>query len=276
MRDRGRYAGELESTLPSKAANVFPANHFFHSRKRAETPRVPGGSMGRMTTTPVSLVRRAVSGEINVGSTERIASGVGGALLALYGFGRRDTPGYVMGLLGTILLQRGATGHCMMYQAANVNTAQPSEQHVRVVRSITINRRATELYAFWRDFENLPRFLEHLESVEVIDATRSRWRAKAPAGTSMEWVAVIIEDTPGERIAWETIDNALVPNRGIVVFEDLDGRGTHVKVDVEYDPPAGHLGQSIAKLFGRAPEQEIEESLRKLKQLLETGDVVRA
>ena len=142
-------------------------------------------------------------------------------------------------------------------------------------KSLIINRTPEELYQFWRNFENLPRFMPHLESVQVRGEGRSHWVAKAPAGTSVEWDAEITEDRPNELISWRSLEGADVDNSGTVRFESAaGGRGTIVKVDINYNPPGGVIGAAIAKLFGEEPGQQAQESLRCLKQVMETGEVV--
>jgi uncharacterized membrane protein len=141
----------------------------------------------------------------------------------------------------------------------------------------TVNRPADEVYAFWRDFENLPRFMEHLESVQVTDEKRSHWRAKAPAGMTVAWDAEIIDDTPGERISWRSLEGSTVPNAGSVRFKPATGgRGTVITVEIEYQPPGGAIGATIAKLFGEEPEQQVSDDLRRFKQVIETGEIVRS
>lgn len=151
------------------------------------------------------------------------------------------------------------------------------DRRIHVVKSITIGRPAEEVYRFWHDFENLPRFMKHLESVQVQDKRRSHWKARGPAGKSVEWDAEIIEDRPNELIAWRSLDSADVPNSGVVRFKRAPGgRGTEVRVDLRYDPPGGRAGAAIAKLFGAEPGQEVASSLRRLKQVIETGTVVHS
>ncbi len=146
-----------------------------------------------------------------------------------------------------------------------------------VLKSITVNRPAEELYAFWRDFENLPRFMYHLQAVEAIDERRSHWITKAPAGKLVQWDAEIIADIPAELIAWQSMPGADVPNSGEVRFEqDFDDRGTTVKVEIEYRPPGGRMGKLVAKLFGEAPSQQVAGDLRRFKQVVETGEVIRS
>jgi uncharacterized membrane protein len=145
----------------------------------------------------------------------------------------------------------------------------------QVKNSLIINRPPEELYRFWRNFENLPEIMHHLESVKVKGDGRSHWVAKAPAGTSVEWDAEVTEDRPNELIAWRSLEGSDVDNSGSVRFEPAPGRrGTIVKVEINYTPPGGALGSLVAKLFGEEPGQQAQESLRTFKQLMETGEVV--
>ncbi|HWP42436.1 MAG TPA: SRPBCC family protein [Blastocatellia bacterium] len=145
------------------------------------------------------------------------------------------------------------------------------------VETITINRPPEEVYGFWRDFQNLPRFMSHLESVRVIDGKRSHWVARAPAGMTVEWDAEIIEDAPNEVIAWRSLEGSGVPNAGSVRFSPAPGgRGTELRVQIEYEPPAGAIGAQIAKLTGEEPGQQLKGDLYRFKQVMETGEVVHS
>lgn len=148
---------------------------------------------------------------------------------------------------------------------------------IHVVKSITINRAPEDVYQFWRDLSNLPMFLAHLESVEVSNGT-STWRAKGPAGSTVSWQAEIVRDRPAECIAWRSVEGSTnVPNRGVVRFVKAPGnRGTEVQVELKYEPPGGALGAAFAKLFGEEPGQQIASDLRRLKQVLETGEVLHS
>ena len=152
----------------------------------------------------------------------------------------------------------------------------PAVHHGRpVTRSITVRQAPEEVYAFWRRFENLPRFMAHLESVHTIDDRHSHWRAKAPAGMSVEWDAEIVIDRPNELIAWRSLPGSTVPNSGQVRFVRAPGdRGTEVHVELIYSPPAGKLGVVVAKLLGEEPGQQVAADLRRFKQVLETGEVI--
>lgn len=146
---------------------------------------------------------------------------------------------------------------------------------IRVTQAIAINRTPEELYKFWRDFQNLPRFMQHLEAVQTIGDSRSHWVAKAPAGTTVEWEAEITQDQPNDLIAWRSLEGADVDNAGSVQFtRQPDGRGTIVKVEMIYSPPAGVIGASIAKLFGEDPEWQVKDDLRRFKQVIETGEII--
>jgi uncharacterized membrane protein len=152
---------------------------------------------------------------------------------------------------------------------------QATDHTVKVKKTILINRSSEELYRHWRDFQNLPRFMKNLDSVELTTNNHSHWVAKGPAGKRVKWDAEITEDRPNEFIAWRSLDGADVENSGSVRFEPAPGgRGTLVSVGMQYSPPAGVVGATVAKLFGRAPEQEVEEDLRRFKQVMETGEII--
>ena len=156
-------------------------------------------------------------------------------------------------------------------------TGGNSNDALQVQRTVTVRKPADEVYRYWRRLENLPEFMTHLESVESRGDGRSHWVAKGPAGTKVKWDAEITEETPGEIIAWRSVKGAKVDNSGEVRFAPAPGdRGTEITVELRYDPPAGRLGAAVAKLFGEAPEQQLADDLRRLKQVLETGEVVRS
>jgi uncharacterized membrane protein len=144
----------------------------------------------------------------------------------------------------------------------------------RVEHVVTIRRPISEVYQFWRNFENFPRFMRQLESVREMGPSRSHWRAAGPGGMTIEWDAEIVADRPDDLIAWRSVEGADVRHSGAVSFEHAPGaRGTEVRVVMEYEPPGGSLGRTVAWLFGQEPRQQIREDLRRFKQLLETGEV---
>ena len=142
-------------------------------------------------------------------------------------------------------------------------------------KSVTIRRPRLEVYETWRLLENLPMFMIHLRSVTDLGSGRSHWVANGPAGQEIEWDAEIVDERPGEKIAWRSLPDAEVDNQGVVLFRDAPGdRGTEVDVEISYDAPAGKAGAAIAKLWGEEPKQQIRDDLRRFKQVLETGEVV--
>jgi uncharacterized membrane protein len=152
--------------------------------------------------------------------------------------------------------------------------AEPAGIHV--MRAVTINRAREEVYRFFSDFANLPTFMDHLESVQVM-GDRSRWRAKGPAGMEVEWEARLVTEQPNQLLEWRSLEGSQIPNHGRVAFRDAPGqRGTELRVELRYEPPAGALGAAFAKLFGEEPSQQIAGDLRRLKQVLELGEVVNS
>lgn len=218
--------------------------------------------------------------DINVGGYERYASAVGGGALAFYGLSRKSVGGLLLAGLGGALLYRGTTGHCGTYQALGINTAREDKakgllggRGTRVVKSVTVNRPRKELFRFWRDFENLPRVMSHLEGVAVTGDKRSHWKAKAPAGTTVEWDAEIVRERENRLIAWRSLKGADVENAGTVRFERKPGGSTEIVVAIEYVPPGGILGVGVAKLFGEDPGRQLEEDLNRFKETVERGDI---
>ena len=218
----------------------------------------------------------------NLSQTERLVSLTAGGALLTYGVIRRDTKGIALAIIGGILAVRGATGHCQVYDAFGIDTTDSSLnlQHwisgkIEVSKSVTINKSPSELYAFWRSFENLPQFMNHLESVTEIDATRSHWIAKAPLGYKVQWSAEITNEQLNEFIEWRSMDGADIPNSGKVEFLPTADRGTEVKVTFTYEAPAGRLGALAAKVFGEEPSQQTEEDLRRFKRLMEAGLIMK-
>jgi uncharacterized membrane protein len=223
---------------------------------------------------------------LNVGHLERWASALGGAALTAYGIKHlkdKSIAGAMIAAAGTSLIYRGATGRCPIYAAAGINTANggrdtrsalSGRRGVAVEEVVRINRPANELFRFWRSFELLPTFMDHLVSVRQVDRDRSHWIAKAPAGQTVEWDAEIINEIPDELIAWKTRNDADVVSAGSVHFKPApNGGGTDVRVRLQYHPPAGKLGSAVAWMFGEEPSQTIQEDLRRFKRLMEAGEI---
>jgi len=220
------------------------------------------------------------SAPVNVGDAERMASLVGGGFLGLFGLSRGSLAGLALAALGGGLIYRGLSGHCACYSAMGTSTAPPrgpatsvpAHQGIRVEKGIFIHRSPEEVYSFWRNLENLPRFMRHLKSVRNLGHLRSHWVANAPLGFHVQWDAEIIQDRPHELIAWRSLPGSDVDSAGSVHFQTLrGGRDTEVRVVLKYDPPAGRLGAALALLFGEDPDEAMQEDLRHFKQLLEAG-----
>ena len=233
--------------------------------------------------------------EKNIDDTERIASGIGGGLLAAYGLYRMDLIGLAIAAVGGALINRAADGFCDVYDWLGISTEDsfaadsPQEKpaakssvvktvkhrtHVevsRVEKSVTVKRPLAEIFEFWRNFENLPQVMSHLEAVKVIDEKRSHWTAKAPLGTSVEWDAEIVDEQKNHYIAWRSVAGADVDNNGSVRFDRAGGGVTKITVIIDFTPPAGAVGAAIASFFGENPEQQLEEDLQKFKETMEGG-----
>jgi uncharacterized membrane protein len=223
-------------------------------------------------------------GPVNVGEFERLGSIVGGGALVVAGLSRRSLPGLLIAGLGGLFILRGVAGHCRMYDTLGVSTAaRPERSGVRdqsghrIDKSITIARPPEELYRFWRNLENLPEFMENIESIRILDDRRSHWVVKGPAGRYVEWDAEIVNEHPGQMISWQTLPGADVQSAGTVRFTPTDeGRGTILRVVLEFRAPGGWLGGGVARLFGRDPDRQLDVDLAKLKQIIETGNVSTA
>ncbi len=227
--------------------------------------------------------RRSES-RVNVGLTERWVSGLAGASRVAYGLARRRLRGLLLPL-GSTLIGRAVTGRCVVNRALGRSGARNQERispvasvgqgdGIRVERSITIDRPREELFRFWPSLENLPRFMDHLQSVTVLDENRSHWVAKGPAGTRVEWGAEIHNEIENELLAWRSLPGAGVDHAGSVHFSPAPDGGTVVRVLFRYDPPAGALGSAVARVFGEEPSRQVADDLRRFKQVTEAGEPV--
>lgn len=222
----------------------------------------------------------------NLGDMQRMVSAVLGGGLLIGGLPRRSWAGTGMSIVGAALLHRGISGYCSLFHAMGINTHDQGAstnqlgrrkvetgQATKIRRSIEINRPPAELYRFWRSFENLPRIMSHVESIQTINERLSHWVVRTiPGGPSVEWDAEIINDIENERIGWRSLNGADVDNAGSVEFEPTgDGLRTRMTVTLQYAPPAGRIGTAIAKLAGEDPERKIAEDLQRFKETMESG-----
>lgn len=222
---------------------------------------------------------RASCSRQNISDNERwgsIAAGVG--LLAL-SLRHRSL---LLGAIGASLAYRGASGHCQMYEMLGIDTSRARRrqrstgvraQHgARVDESIIIRRAPRDLFDFWRNFENLPSVMQHLQSVEAIGTSRTHWVAHGPLGATVAWDAEIVNERPNEMIAWRSVRGSEVDTAGSVHFEPTpDGFGTRVRVELKYDPPGGKVIAAVARLLGEDPRAQIRADLVRLKRLMEEG-----
>jgi uncharacterized membrane protein len=220
--------------------------------------------------------------QTNVGRTERWISGIAGAALLAYSLRRRRLRGLLLPLGGG-LIRRAVTGKCEVNRALGRNSAEGEGRSspvasldrgegAKLEQSVIISRPREELYRFWRNFENLPRFMDNLESVRILDDRRSHWVAKGPLGTRVEWDAEIHNEIPGQLIAWRSLPGADVDQAGSVHFSTVSGGLTEVRVVMRYAAPGGKLGEVTAHLLGDDPERQIADDLRRLKQVMEAGE----
>ncbi len=209
---------------------------------------------------------------------------VGGSILMLYALGRRSSKLFGLGfslLAGSWFYPRLTAGRPLSevlgwYSAKGKRPAVSVAYHrgVKLEEAVTINRSPEELYQFWRNFENLPRFMHHVKSVQNLGDGRSHWVVEGPVGMTVEWDAEIVNEVENEVIGWRSLPNAIVDHAGSVHFNQLPaGRGTEVKVVLKYDPPGGQIGHWAAKFLGEDPQKQIKEDLSHFKQLLEAGEV---
>ncbi|MBC6435212.1 cyclase [Nostoc sp. HG1] len=225
-----------------------------------------------METEAGKINKSQAENEAAVSDKERWASIVGGSAMVLMGLQQRSLRGILTAIAGGGLAYHGATADKSLQD--KVVDATGINKAIRVEKTVTINKSAEELYNYWHNFENLPTFMKHVKSVQVLDMRRSHWVANAPLGQTIEWDADIINDQPNQLIAWASEEGAQVDNSGFVRFSPAPGdRGTEVKVVMEYNVPGGMVTAAIAKLFGEEPEQQIGDELRRFKQLMETGEI---
>jgi uncharacterized membrane protein len=222
-------------------------------------------------------------GPVNVGELERYGSLAGGAAVIVAGLSRRSLPGLLVAALGGAFALRGLGGHCKLYDSIGVSTAatgRPGVPHgtgSKIEKSILINRPPGEIFHFWRNLENLPSFMQSLQSVRILDERTSHWVVNGPGGRTLEWDAEIVNEHPGEMISWQTLPGADVQSAGTVRFVSAErGMATNVRVILEFHPPIGAVGASIARFIGHDPATQLEQDLTRLKYLMESRNVASA
>lgn len=214
-------------------------------------------------------------GAVNVGEQERWISMISGAALTIYGLTKKDVAGAALSLTGGYLFYRGQTGHCVIYESMGVNTNK-SAQSTSIHKSIVINRSPEDVYRFWHNLENLPRFMDHLESVSVLSARRSHWTARTPGGIRFEWDAEMTEDIPNQKISWRSLPGSDVQNEGTVEFRRTYDNGTELTLNVGYAAPEGSIGPLASKMMDYISSRQLKKELQQFKNLVESETAMAA
>lgn len=210
--------------------------------------------------------------EPNVNTPERILSVLGGVFLTYKSVRQfKDRPILALqgATAGTLMIYRGATGFCPVYSALDKDSADSST--IKISDSFIVNKPKEEVYAFWRRLENLPRFMKHLSSVDEHDQKRSHWRANLPGEIlKLNWNAEITREEENNYIGWQSVEGSMVENAGKVTFHDaINGSGTELTIDISYSPPAGSLGQGIARLLNGVFENMVRHDITNFKHYIE-------
>ena len=238
---------------------------------------------GILSMAPVDPIPSG-SSRINVGPTERYVSAGAGTLLAVVGLRSGGLGGLLLVAFGGALIYRGSTGYCPVNNAIGRDTSEEKTETdvLEISESVTINKPREEVYQFWRQLENLPQFMQHLESVTQQDDKRSHWVAKVSTGNqvvnllpAVAWDAEILEDEPNSRLVWRSVPGATIDNSGEVWFMDAPGnQGTEVHAIIKYRAPEGIVGEAVMKLFNPTFGQMVKGDILRLKELLEAGESV--
>jgi len=207
----------------------------------------------------------------NVGDMERKISAIAGGVLVATTLFRRTPLSIPLLIGGGYLLYRGLSGNDVFYRALKINRVSGESSNPILVRhSEVIDRPVEEVYRYWRNLENLPLFMRHLDDVRAVDERRSHWVANAPLGAKVEWDAEIVKENRNSYLAWRSLPGADIQNRGRVDFKPArSGKGTEVRVEMEYRPPGGSVGAAVAKLLGEEPQVQIRDDLRRFKRIME-------
>lgn len=219
--------------------------------------------------------RTGGTNRINVGKTERILSLAGGTLLSMLAFKRPAPAGLPMLFSGAYLLYRGVSGNCLVNSMLSRDTSHRMGTSIDVVRTVTIKKPLEQVYAYWRQLENLPVFMTHLSNVKQLDDKRSHWEVNFPeTGLHLHWDAILVEEEINHLLSWRSVPGASIDNSGEVRFRRAPGdKGTEVQVALTYRPPLGEIGESIGKFLNPVFAVMVKEDVRRFKQLLETGEL---
>ncbi|HEX8425284.1 SRPBCC family protein [Hymenobacter sp.] len=234
----------------------------------------PTAAAGRRKALPTPA--RGTS-RVNVGFAERLLSAAAGGVLLYLGMRRGTKPAATVGysVVGGSLVFRGASGYCPLNETLGRNSVAKQLDPIEITETFTIYRPVQEVYAFWRQLENLPRFMQHLERVEQIDERHSHWEARVPGGLgTVAWDAIILTEYPNRLLVYQSLPGSAVDHAGRVTFREAPGdKGTEIQSVISYRAPVGALGQGVAKLFNPAFKQLVRSDMRRFKQIMETGEI---
>ena len=212
--------------------------------------------------------------DVNVEPGERLVSALTGSMLLASGIKSRSI---IKSLLGSYMVFRAATGYCFAYNLMEKNGIVAKPRNVNIRTSVTVKKSPEEVYSFWRNLENLPLFMKHLDSVQALDNIRSEWKAKLPGGKGhVSWRSEIVDDQVNRRIGWQSLPDSTIDNAGSVLFRDAGEFGTEVQVTITYRAPVGKPGELVAKLLTPLFEKMVKEDIENLKWFLESGSVRQA
>jgi uncharacterized membrane protein len=234
---------------------------------------MPTGPQRMYMGKPHSVLAGRRGRAVNVGDNERMLSAIAGGALALYGLRRGSLGGLLIAGIGAALGYRGITGYCQLYDKLGVDAGGARRSvgnlGVKIDKEIVVNAPPERLYGIWRNFQNLPKILSHIERVEILSPNRSRWTLAAPV--SISWEAELINDKLNELIAWRSVGSQWVEHAGSVTFQPIGNGGTRVDVSLQYDPPGGQIGHAVASLFAEDAGSKIEQDLGNFKRAVEEG-----
>jgi uncharacterized membrane protein len=217
---------------------------------------------------PVNTLKR--SQELNVPMEERALSIFTGGLLLLRAFRPKKGFGLLSFLSAGYMFYRGYTGHCPLYKALDKPKLDNPVKNLNIRLTMFINKPRKEVYAYWRNFENLPAFMTHLEKVTNLSDGQSHWKAKVPGNlATLEWDAQIVKEVQGELIAWQSLANSTVQNAGKIEFSDAGKKATEMNVVISYIAPLGLAGNAVMQLFNKKVERLIESDIMNFKQHFE-------
>lgn len=209
--------------------------------------------------------------EVNVGKLERIIMIAAGAYLLYRAFSKKEK-NIKEGIAGGTMMARGISGYCPVYATLS-GDGKSNSQNVNIRESIVINKPVHEVYSYWRNLENLPTFMKHLEKVEELDNITSEWKAKGPGGIgSLSWKAQILMDEKDQMISWQSLPDSTINNAGKVVFKELGSNKTELDVTISYQAPLGKPGESAAKLLNPIFENIVQSDIQSLKNHLEDNN----